>query len=356
MSKTLLTSEEDMDQAVKDAVNEFIINFAGKEQFPEETIRRSEAMLKALLHEADAPKGEYQFRIKGSYPPFEKLSGPHLEVDDGMVSIAMLIMIRARHGVDGSLSGSLYLPEGVNRAALLKDAKIAADAFNKNGDWVGVLHHLPPNPPPERFRTAPVLPPAPVPTAALPLNNQKPGARAQKEPDDEYSRFLKRLLQGKGDGIFTGKELSDEARKCFAGKPDRWYATGIASELLGRNHHWIRRIGNSRYQVEQSFLDKYPLLGLKLVPQPAMKRRQSIVDRPKKGRRAIRGSVGVLSLLEQRAEIDRQLDAERSRCETAVTAARESLAQAEAGVMAARELLAQKEAELAEVNKALGKS
>ncbi|MFA9262606.1 MAG: hypothetical protein ACEQSB_04605 [Undibacterium sp.] len=241
-----------MDQAIRNEMSAFTVVLDGSGAFPEETIRRVRVMLQALLVETAAPKGEYQLRIKGGHPPFEKFPGPHLEVAEGAVSIAVLIMVRARHGADGSLCGSLYPPEGSNRTALLKDMKIAADAFNRNGDWADVLHHLPPNPPPAGSRGP--SQPAPLSAAVVPgvvSSPSQPAARTQKVPDDEYSRFLKRVLEGKEDGIFTGKQLSEEARRWFTEKPPRWYATGITSELLGKKRRWIRRIGSSQYQANQ---------------------------------------------------------------------------------------------------------
>lgn len=139
---------------------------------------------------------------------------------------------------------------------------------------------------------------------------------AQSASHEVHARLLERLLQGKENGVFMGRDMVSVARELFAGKTDRWYATGCTMELIGLK--WIRQVGPSTYQAEESFVSERGLVGIELRPLPKTglsdrkNRKSRSGDEPPKKRRgkaapSVIPTDSIAALLAERAAVEERL-------------------------------------------------
>lgn len=89
---------------------------------------------------------------------------------------------------------------------------------------------------------------------------------AGSSPHEAHARLLEQAIQGKENGVFSGKDVAALARERFPAKAKRWHSTGCTMELIGLK--WIRQVGPATYQVEQSFIDLRGLVGIEMSPLP----------------------------------------------------------------------------------------
>lgn len=315
---------------------------------PQGVLDRAKVMLIAALQEADVDEGEFRFDADGSCGHLQYHSLPHLEVQAaGQIALGIAVQLKATGRPEGAIKGMLRLPPSVDRHKLLIDMAPGIENFNKDG-WKDALKEVPPGPPPERTSVvgnghnqaaSPVLPlvrPASVAPITPPINGSAvattttPSASVlSRSLHEDHARFLKRLLEGHVDGTFSGRGVVQVSRPFFPGKSKQWLGTGLLGELVGLG--WIRHIGESLYQVEQSFVTKHGLMGMKLVPQPKYVRKKEKnnsktgKDIPKPGEVSM---LGVADLLRQRQTIDSQLLTKKQELEDVVVRAEQALAAA----------------------------
>lgn len=86
--------------------------------------------------------------------------------------------------------------------------------------------------------------------------------------DAKLAQFLLQVLGQPNlrNGVFTGKGITKFSHPIFTEKPEGWHRRILLSELIAKG--WIRFLGQSEYQVEQSFVDEH---GLQLVINPRTK-------------------------------------------------------------------------------------
>ena len=309
---------------------------------------RAKAMLIALLDEAEADGGRYRFDVDGPCEALKHHTLPFLQVQpSAQIPIMIVVQLKSTGKPEGAIKGSLRLPVGANRAQILKEMAPALENFNKAG-WKDVLNSVPPGQPPAKVvsPTGQINGLVPPGNALVPIpglsnghdtKDAPPEAPAKAQPD-KHEQCVIRLLAGKEDGVFSGKDIPSVARQFFPGKSDRWYSTGIVQEFLGKR--LVRRVASGTYQVEASFVTKRGILGLKLVPQPALSRQARSSKEAPRSKGTVVGSYA--ELIAQRRAIDEQLLALRPGLEADVVLARHELAEAEQGVALAKQKLASK--------------
>lgn len=98
-----------------------------------------------------------------------------------------------------------------------------------------------------------------TPSGPVPAQTRKEAEMPTEAHDAKLAQFLLQVLGQPNlrNGVFTGKGITKFSHPIFTEKPEGWHRRILLSELIAKG--WIRFLGQSEYQVEQSFVDEHGL-------------------------------------------------------------------------------------------------
>lgn len=277
------------------------------DEYPPETIRRAKAMLAFLLDQAALPSEvTYPFQATGAANSLDGIKDPFVMVTaeggEGLLSFKM----RSRGAPDGTLSLSLALPDGLDRADSLAALKQTASNLNKGGGWQEPLDNLGPAPADRLARSAatgsassnggappPTMPPA---SKGVPMTTNRP-----LEDEGKLVRFLIAAvrLPGGEKGVVSTGVVGDLVKTNFPTHNPKTIVGPVFSKLKKLGH--VLHVGHGQFQVTQAFANANRL-GIQITALPEY-HRDDTVKKASEGNGA-HHEPSLAELLQKRQAID----------------------------------------------------